>query len=359
MKEYVVIEIQCKKELTFFDVYSLLKSNVSYQGNLFAFQNIRLDKLRAQARETYDRLLLDKFAYRIVLDHLVNTSYYNPELHDLRMVSNLDSCWKWCNEQINESLPDNDFKDLLTFSDSLKAQDVMTVVAGFDQIEWDGSPVGKGTYGFEKADGFYGLGKNYLSNSVVVGRTHENRPYTAFLSCEKRFRNLEVIDQIVESLGKKKYEEIYFAPENESERAEWILKVGAAKRRFDDAIAGLQSLPLEKIEHSFTIDSPRNKINTKNYIKKYLCTDGWCTRPARSDECPTVIYKAKNDNEIAFSIVSGNMVQNLQVLIYYRSREFLLSENLHDLHVLSVNEQNIDAFFRNVVQVRDYFYDGL
>lgn len=359
MKEYVVLEIQCKKELNFLDIYFVLKSNVSYNSNLFALQNLDFEKLNSKACAIYDRLQLCKYEYKIVLEHLVNTPYYNPELHDRRMVSNMDSCWSWYNEQVNESLSDNDFKDLITFCDLLRAQDVLTCVVGFDQIEWDGTTVGKGMYGFEKADCTYGLGKNYLSNALVIGRTHENKQFTAFLSCEKRFRNLGIIDKIVRFLGEKKYEEVYFAPENEAEREEWIEKKENAKLKFQNAMEGVQSLPLEKFERILPADRSKKKNNVQNYIRKFLCTDGWLVRPARSYEHSSVIYRNKDDSEIAFSIVSGHNGQHLQALVYYRSNKFLFSENLHDLYVWSSSEQDIEKFFRNMIRVRDYFYECL
>ncbi len=363
MKEYVVIEIQCKKDLTFQDVYSALNANVSYNRNLFALQNIDFERLCQKGYEIYDRLQLRRFEYRIVLEHIVNTSYYNPELHDRRMASNMDSCWASHNAQVNESLSDNDFKDLITFCDLLKAHDVLTCVVGFDQIEWAGTPVGKGTYGYEKADCMYGLGKNYLSNSLVVGRTHENKPFTAFLSCEKQFRDLDKIDKLVGILGKKRCEEICFAPENEAERAEWMQTAETAKRTFQNAMMGYRSLSLEIVERGRSVDdwqkNRQKKMDIMGSIKKILCTDGWAERPARSYERPSIIYKNKNDSEIAFSIVSGHNGQHLQVLLYYSSKEFMIGENLHELYVGSSSEQDIEKFFRNMIRVRNYFYERL
>ncbi|MBR2335385.1 MAG: hypothetical protein IKA62_04080 [Clostridia bacterium] len=359
MKEYVVLEIKCKKDIKFFDIYSIMQSNVVYNRNLFAFQNLNFNTLSTEARNIYHQINLSRFEYKVTLEHLLNASYYNPEQHDKRMVSNLDESWDWSNKYENNSLNDEDFKKLFVFSDLLKALDVYTLILGFDQIEWDGKPVCKGTYGFEKANSNYGLGRNYLSNSVIAGRTYENKPYTALISCERCFRNLDIINNIADSLGKIVYEEIYYAPENKEERYEWAQKSFEATLKFENAISQLHKLnlePLPKNPMGLNKLNKQTKINIKKYIRTYLCTDGWDYRPARSNEHPTVIYKNKDNKEIVFSIISGHGGQHLQVIISYSSKEFYLSENLLDLFAYTSSEQEIEKFFANVVKVREYFY---
>ncbi len=358
MKEYIVLEIKCKDGMSLLDVYFNIKSTVSYNSNIFAFQNLNLNKISKKSYDIYDRLNLCKYEYKIVLDHLLNTSYYNPEQHDRRMISNLDENWNWYNEKINEPLSENDFKDLFVLGDSLKTLDVSTFVLGFDQIEWGENKVDIGTYGYEKADGTYSLGKNYLSNSLIIGRTYEDKSYTAYLSLEKRFRNLDIINQITGYLGKIISEEVYFAPENKEEREEWNLKAKEAKQKFENAISGLQNLKLIAPNNMYSWD-PKKKINVKSYIKKHLCVNGWQQRPARSYEIPTIICKNKQDKEIAFSIVSGRNGQNLQVLIQYSSKEFMISENLHKLSLFSSDEEDTEIFFKNLVLVRDYLFESL
>lgn len=358
MKEYIVLEIKCKEGISLLEVYSNIKSKVSYNSNLFAFQNLNLNKLSKKSYDIYNRLNLCKYEYKIVLDHLLNTSYYNPEQHDMRMISNLDENWSWHNDKIHEPLSANDFEDLFALGDSLKALDVSTFILGFDQIEWGGNKVDIGTYGYEKADGTYGLGKNYLSNSLIIGRTYENKSYTVYLSLEKRFRNLDIINQITDFLGKIISEEVYFAPENKEERDEWTLKAKEARQKFENAIRNLQNLTLISPQNMYSWD-PKKKINVNSYIKKYLCVNGWQKRSAHTYETPTIICKNKQDNEIAFSIVSGRNGQNLQVLVQYSSKEFLISENLHNLSLFSSNEEDTEIFFKNVILVRDYLFESL
>lgn len=359
MKEYVVLAIKCKMEVRLFDVYSVVRSSVSYNRNLFAIQDLKLEKLSKKSYDLYESLNLDKYKHIFVLEHLLNTSYYNPEQHDIRMISNLDKCWRWSNENTSDSLCNDDFSNLIDFCDSLKKNDVSTLILGFDQIKWGEGKVDKGTYGFEKADCSYGLGRNYLSNSVIVGRTNENKPYTVYISCERHFRNLNIIEKIASSLGKVICEEVYFAPENDDEREEWIQKAKFAELKFRTAISGLQNLAFEKTKKTCAIYDVHSTFNINSYIKKYLCKNGWKTRTARSNERPSIIYKNKDDKEIAFSIVSSHNGQYLQVLIYYSSIEFLFSENLIDLIACVTSEEDIDSIFGNIVKARDYFYDLL
>ena len=121
---------------------------------------------------------------------------------------------------------------------------------------------------------------------------------------------------------------------------------------------GMQNLNLTAPHNMYSWE-PHKKINVKSYIKKYLYVDDWQQRPARSYENPTIIYKNKQDKEIAFSIVSGRNGQNLQVLIYYSGKEFLIGENLHNLYLLSSDEGDTEIFFQNVVRVRDYLFEAL
>ena len=233
MKEYIVLEIRSKKGINLLDVYSIIKNSVVYNSNLFAIQNLNVMNLSKKSYDLYGKLNLCKFSYKIVLEHLLNTSYYNPEQHDIRMISNLGASWNRSNEDINESLSDQDFRELIVLCDSLRAMDISSLIIGFDQIEWGGEPVCKGTYGFEKADCTYNLGRNYLSNSVVIGRTYEGKQYTAFISCEKRFRDLDIIDKVATSLGEIAGQELYFAPENEGERTEWDNVYEKEKLKFE------------------------------------------------------------------------------------------------------------------------------
>lgn len=358
MKEYIVIGIKCNDNITLKDTFSIISSIISYDRNLFAIQNLNSSRLNQNAQSIYGRLDLKRFEYRVVLNHLLNTDYYDPEQHDIQMISNLDKCWKWHNEHTNESLSQDDFHDLMSFIDTLKAHDFASLVVGFDNIKWGEEQVNNGTYGYEKADGAYGLGRNYLSNSLIIGKTAENKSYTAYVSLEKRFRDFDIINQITESLGKIISEEVYFAPENKEERDEWNLKANEAKQKFDNAISGLQTLKLISPHNMYSWD-PKKKININGYIKNHLCVDGWQKRPARSYESPTIICKNKHDREIAFSIVSGRNGQNLQALIQYSGKEFLISENLHNLFVFSSNEEDTEIFFKNLVLVRDYLFDTL
>jgi hypothetical protein len=212
------------------------------------------------------------------------------------MISNLDKCWEWHNEHTNESLSQDDFHDLMSFIDTLKAHDFASLVVGFDNIKWGEEQVNNGTYGYEKADGAYGLGRNYLSNSLIIGKTAENKSYTAYVSLEKRFRDLDIINQITESLGKIISEEVYFAPENKEEREEWNLKANEAKQKFDNApdmpnpsIANLWlKLSDEQAQSLSEILAALPKQFTKNEFLGYVKGYKECT--ADPSEATHIVY---------------------------------------------------------------------
>lgn len=358
MKEYIVSEIRCKKNLKISEIYSYVKDKVKYNSNLFAFQNIKLDSISGECKRIYNELNLDKYAYKKVLEHIAKTPYYNPERDDRRMVSNLNSIWNWCNESINTPLGVEDFESLVKFSDKLKSFDVSTLMLGLDEIEWGGSKVGKGSYGYKKADCTYGLGKNYLSNSLIVGRVGGDKTYTAYVSCESIFYELDIVKEIIDFLGEKISEVTCFAPECDAEREEWNVTAKDADNKFKAAMDGFNELALETIDKSGTADE-KQKINIKKYINKYLCSDGWEVRKALADESPTVVHKMKQESDICISVVSGHNGHHLQALVYYRSKKFMFCEHIYALNVNSISESEIEKYFRNCVTIKNYLYDVL
>lgn len=352
MKEYIVLKIQCEKDLTIADIYEKVSSRVAYKRNLFAILNINTEFMRASNVALYDSLGLERFAYTFVPEHIRQSTYR----YDNHMLSNLDDNWAWGNPSMHESLSHEELTRLITFLDKLKALDLSTMVLGFDEIEWDGTPVGKGTCGYEKADGLYGLGENYLSNAVLIGRDYKNKNYIVHLSCEKRFRELSIIQDLADSLGKIKHEVNYFAPENEKERREWEKIAAEAKTKFEAALAGLSSLPLEKFEKMGTAGYSK-KIDIKKYVKEYLCTDGWKLRKALPDEWSTIVCKEKGDATVSIGVSPYHNGHQVQTGVYYRSKMFKFAENLG--YITDAHEDQIEIFFRDAKIVRDYLYEVL
>ena len=357
MKEYIVLNVKCKKGLSATDIYSYVKQRVKYNSNFFAFQNIYFSYLSKGTKALYDKLNLDDFAYIKVLEHLAKSQHYNPERDDRRMVSNMDSRWRWYNERVNDTLEEEQLALLASFCDKLKGLSFSTLIFGLDEIEWGGTKVGRGTYGFAKADCTYQLGNNYLSNSVTVGRSYSDKVYIVNISLEKQFQGLAVIEDLVAFLGEKVYETTYFAPENDEERSEWEQTAQEAKTRFEQAIAGAGNLPLTHFTENTRDETP--KIDVRKLIKKYLCNDGWEMRKAHWDEYPTIIHKAKDNTEICMSIVSGHNGHHLQHIVCYRSKMFRFAEHIRPLYSLYISEENMDKQFQNIRMVRDYLYEVL
>lgn len=356
MTEYTVLKIQCEKDMTIADICKKVTDRVSYNRNLFSIQDLHPQIMRPSNLALYNSLGLERFAYTFVPEHIKQREYYDPAKDDRHMLSNLDNNWEWGNPSMHESLSEEELTQLITFLDKLKALDLSTMVLGLDEIEWDGTPVGKGTYGYEKADGLYGFGDNYLSNAVLLGRDHKNKNYTVHISCEKRFRELPIIQELADSLGKIKHEVNYFAPEDEEERQEWEKIAAQAKTRFEAALAGLSSLPLEKYEEMGTAGYSK-KIDIKKYVKEYLCTDGWKLRKALPDEWSTIVCKEKGDATVSIGVSPYHNGHQVQTGVYYRSKMFKFAENLG--YITDAHEDQIEIFFRDAKIVRDYLYEVL
>lgn len=358
MREYVVFKIKCKKDLKCEAVYEKIKTNLKFNNSLFALQNLDFNRLGPESQRIYEEISLNKYSYKKVLPHLKNSSYYNPERDDRQMISNLDERWEWSNTHNTQQLNKHDLEELITFYDKLKTSATATRIIGFDEIEWNGKKVRQGTYGFKKADCTYNLGQNYLSNSLIIGKTYSDKVYTAYLSCEKIFVGVDIIQELIDFLGEKVLEISYFAPECDRERDEWEQTATNAKNRFDKAISDLGNLPLKVIApQSTTIES--SKINIRKYIKNYLCTDGWEIRSALHDEWPTIVYRTKGDNDICLSIISGHNGHHLQSIVYYRSKKFVLADHILALSFNEISEDDLEKYFYNATLIRDYLYNAL
>jgi hypothetical protein len=367
MKEYVVFKIKCKSGLGISEIYDKIKQTVKFNSNFFELNELYQFRPNIIKPKIYEEINLGKYAFVKALEHLKKNTYYSPERDDRRLISNLDARWALANENENEPLNEDDFSKLIEFCDELSSTDILTLMLGFDEIEWNGNKVEKGTYGYEKAKSTFDLGKNYLSNSIIIGRTGADlgKRYTVYLSCEKNFKDLGVVNEIVDFLGEIKEENYYFAPENSMEREEWTRAYECASFKFENAVLELEKLNLEKItKKELSLDEQlfiekNEKVNVRKHIKNYLCTDGWEIRKTLADECPIKVSKDKSDETISISIVSGHNGHHLQALLYYRSKKFLFTKHIHDLHCNMLLESSCEKYFENVKIIRDYLYEVL
>lgn len=358
MKEYVIIEVRCKKNLTIADMYGFIKGKIKHNNNFFELLDLFKfsKKPNTNALQKLTKLSLDEYEYTKVLEHLSQNPNYDPKRDDRKVISNLDKRWQWYNYNNSQSLTDEQFSELIDFCDALKPLDVSTLMIGIDEIEWDNQKSNKGTFGYEKAHSTYSLGKNYLSNSITIGRSSGDKYFTAYISYEKHLITVDAINRInmiTEFLGETIDKKSYFAPENELERNEWDGIYEEAKLKFDSAISGVKALGFAtEIKPA---SSEESKFNIKKYIKKYLCTDGWSMGKKNPSEIGTKVNIEKNGDNISLYIVSNHYGQHLQLLLYYENTKFSFGKNLC-YSFYSSSEDDLVAYFENVKTIRDYLY---
>lgn len=356
MKEYTILEIKCDKSLTFSEIHSIIDGKVKHNRNLFSIMGLQPERMTKDNLALFESLEMDRFAYKFTLEHRVGKPDYNPQIDDRHLFSNLDENWKWHNPQVNDSVSDEFMERLTAFLDKVNANAMSTQVVVFDEIEWGGTPVGKGAYGYRKADATYLWPMNYLSNAVVVGRTYQSKTCSAYISCETIFRKLPVVQELAESLGKIKKEFTYYAPEDDAERELWDKEKAEAEAKFKSAVAGFENLRLEDHVKIGTAGTSR-KIDVKKYIKTYLCTDGWKIEKPLPEDWSLVVRKRKGDASIGIGIDSRHNGHALQMIVCYKSRSFLFSEHVE--YISDAHEDQIEICIRNGQKIRDYFYEVL
>ncbi len=364
MKEYTVIQIVCKKETKAYDIYTAVKDTVKFNRNLFEFCGLfkHKDKVSSKKIQKFESLDLQRFYHVKVLEHLAKSPYYDSDRDDRKLFSNLDSSWDWSNKNNTESLNNDTFEKLIDFIDNLSLMDVSTIMLGIDEIEWGGNAVGHGTYGYEKAKSAFHGGENYLSNSIIIYKApYEHKPYTVYLSCEKRFRALDSVNDIITSLGKIKNEEAFYAPEDEAERKEWEQAYAEAELKFEAMKANLpdimNNMPEETKEYQEYQQGVSN--NVRKIIKQILCTDGWEQKKNTVfSGVGTMVIKDKDDSSVAVIIDSLHGGQLLQALIFYVNPKFKLG--LHtNYQCVAINEEEVAKYLKNIKYIADYVYDAL
>lgn len=365
MKEYTVVQIVCEKETKAYDIYTAVKDTVKFNRNLFELSGLfkHKDKVSSKKNQKFESLDLQRFYHVKVLEHLRKSPYYDPEKNDVRLFSNLDNAWDWNNKEVTDSIDSAVFEEMIKFADGLKLSEVSTILLGIDEIEWDGNKVGHGTYGYEKAKSTHHGGENYLSNSIIIFKApYEHKPYTVYLSCEKRFRELDSVNGIIKTIGGKiRYEQTYFAPENEVERKEWErayaeaeMKIKAIETKLPDI---MNNMPEETKEYQEYQQGVKN--NVRKIIKQVLCTDGWEQKKNTVfTGVGTMVIKDKDDSDVAIIIDSLHGGQHLQTLIFYVNPKFKVG--LHTNYICNaINEEEVAKYLKNVKYIADYVYQAL
>jgi hypothetical protein len=354
MREYTTIEVRCRKELKIAEIFEFLSSKVQNDANLFSFRRAGQRFFSGKKRKLFDELNLAEFEYSYQMYWLENASR-NTEMP---MVSNLDDRWELGNESATRSLNESEWNRLVEFAGMLNSYDADSFFLGLDEIRWNGEPVRRGTNGTVRPDSGYGLGHGYLSNCVIIGKTYTDKTYIARICCEKEYRSLEIIDEIVEFLGKVNFEASLFAPEDDAERAEWERTITEAKQKLNSDLVGTRSIKLDPVKKGVSLEK---EINMPRLIKKTLCVDGWETRKPKYYERPTVIYKKKGEAEISLMVMSNrsrNRCYYLNVDMLYSNVYFNLGHTVFESFSVDDEEQAV-IFLNNVKKLADYVYDAL
>ena len=355
MREFVVTEIRCEKGIKATEICNKVLEKVKHNRLFFEFQNLFkwADTARERKKKKLAELNLTKYAYVRVFEHTKNSPYYDPKKDDRQLLSNLNSAWFWYNETENDSLDESKFRDIVAFGDTVGSH-VSTVMYGIDEIEWGGKPVSPGTYGYKKAEGLYDGGNNYLSNSVIVSKIpYEGKPFKVYVSCEKEYRDLEVVEEMISSLGKKIGEKTYFAPENEEERHEWEETYREAEERYKAMIAKTKELAKtlpKRFEPQSLMAKFEAKINVKKCVKNCFCPDGWELGYGNT------VSKRKGDSVITVYIDSLDKGHYLQALMDYSNIKFYFGDNINYIFELK-DEANVCAYLDNVKIMAETVYE--
>lgn len=366
MREFVVTEIRCEKGIKATEICNKVLEKVKYNRLFFELTDLlnEPERLSKKQKERLAELDLEKYAIVRVYEHIKkNPEYYNydPKEHDRHILSNLNDAWYWYNETENDSLDESKFRDVVAFGDTVGSH-VSTVMYGIDEIEWGGKPVSPGTYGYKKAKELYNGGDNYLSNSVIVSKIpYEGKPFKVYVSCEKEYRDLEIVEEMISSLGKKIGEKTYFAPENEEERHEWEETYREAEERFktvNDVIKNyLNSLPKGFEPKPYTFKS-KVQINMRKCITKHLCGNGWEILNKGEIAPGTYVGKRKGDRRIYVNIDSLHRGHYVQSQLKYDSPKYYFCETLPYAFVLE-SEQDVCEFLKNIRLAMERAYELL
>ncbi len=362
MKEYRVITIECPKEYSITQVFSMIRSKINSDKNIFYIHDLKRspsDMLSKSFEKLYNETPLEKFWHQFTPEVFVKAGDTD---YACWILSNLDDRWTSPNPNTCGSLSEEELNKVFTMWEKRPKNRLPDIMVGLDEIQWNGKPVSKGTYGCKKAEAWNFLGKTYLSNSVIVSRYYNDTRYSVYLSVEACFRDLPIIQEIAESLGKIKSEQVYYAPETEAERETWDKSKEEAEVQFNKALEGIQNLTLEEFENygdsrdasAMGVLSTGIVVNVRQMIKKHLCDNAWSIRKKLPDEEDIMVSKDKGDAVLSLCLMPQHKGHTVHLDIDLRSKRFYFTERMRLIYVTTAREDQVEIFIKNARIIRDY-----
>ncbi len=374
MKKYQTVLVECEKGVLLQEIVKKIILGFKYNRRLFEIFSLKTEKIKTKkTKELYERINLERFAYSYILPHLKNpdypqySNYPGPKWHS---ISNLDLNWENGNPNLCDNIDEGTFLDIVDFCETLKSTEFSSFMVGIDEIQWSGEPVDHGTYFRKKARTAFDIGEGYLSNCILITRTSIQKPNLIVrLSCESKYRNLDAVNGLIESLGKVISEKEQYAPSNEVEREEWEkiyenteIKINKFKLELPELI---DSLPNEVKELALieniggttrVLPYPKDKINIRKIEKEILTCDGWSIKNKDSLFRSTVTSKVIDNIEYKTYIDSLHGGHHLQLLFSCSSPMFELS--VHSTYIADpLDEEQAKNYLKNAKILRDAFVE--
>ncbi len=362
MKEYRVITVECPKEYSITQIFSMIRSKINSDKNIFYITDLKQspsDMLSKSFEKLYNETPLEKYWHQYTPEVFIKQGKPDTKVW---IISNLDDRWTSPNPNTCEPLTEEELNKVFTMWEKRPRNTCPDIMVGLDEISWDGNPVSEGTYGYKKAEAWNLLGRTYLSNSVIVSRYFNDTRYSVYLSVEACFRDFPIVQEVAESLGKIKSEQVYYAPETEAEREEWDKSRERAEEQFSKALEGIQTLKLEKYENYGDSEDAAAMgkldtgivVNVRQMIKKHLCDDGWSIRKKLPDEFDIMVSKDKGDAVLSLSLQPQHKGHSMQIVLLLRSKRFRFSEELRFIYLQTAREDQVEIFIKNARIIRDY-----
>ena len=374
MKKYQTLLIECEKGVLPHEIVKKVSSCFKYNRRLFEIFSLEPERIKTKkTKELYEHLGLDRFAYSYILPHLKNpdypqnSNYPGPKWHS---ISNLDSNWENGNPGVNDDVDEKSFFDIVDFCGILKNTEVTSFMVGIDEIQWRGESVDHGTYGRKKAKTAFDIGEGYLSNCILISKTSFQKPNLIVrLSCESKYRNLDAVNELIDSIGKVKLEKEQYAPSNEAEREEWErafenteIKINRFKSELPALIDNLPNevkelVLVEKVGGTTRVlPYPKDKINVRKIENGILACDGWEIKNKDLLFRTTVTSKTINGIEYKTCIDTLHGGHHLQLLFSCSSPMFEFGVN-SSYTAYPVDEEQARNYLRNAKVLRDAFVE--
>lgn len=343
MTKYIITKIKLDK-LKILEVYNELAQMISY------------DKAFFEAAYLSDEIIKNKFWADNQMQEFIysrNLNYAWEPDKCINIASNLNNLWEWENPNKCQSLTIKQVEELAKFIDKLPRKDYDSSFIILDNIRWDNNDIKEATCGYEKAKCTFGFGKNYLSNAIVLCNGTLEKSFM-YVCREARFENNSAIYDILTKFGKLAGTEIYYAPDDETERAEWDVRQDIVQKSFKMMMENLSAY-YEKLPFKFelTYDSPTNPINVKKLAKSKLEPYGWTLIKNAKGEKGIRFKKNHKDGELIAWVDSLDKGHYLQLLITYKSEKFYFHDNIDYTWTLK-NEEEVKQYCINVRNILKY-----